>query len=158
MPTRVSVSPHHHSNLGCPHPQAQWLCLRLEAFRFRDKNCFLALEEKQKYPRHSTGSLSKYHELHSSNVCLTETQQTDSVKEKGCTVSLCLSLLPCPRCPPSSQSLCRTNTRVFAGITGLLSTQKCSVNAVMWLTQICADLFYFEDEIQSKNRLSWATV
>jgi len=89
---------------------------------------------------------------------LLKTQQTNSVKEKGCTVSLRLPLLPHPRCPPSSQSLRSTNTRVFVGTAGLLSTQKYSVNAVTWLTEICEELFYSGDEIQRENRLSWATL
>lgn len=57
VPVRVAVPPH---QLSSPRPQAQWLCLGLAALGCRAKICFLALQEKQKYPRHSIGSLSKY--------------------------------------------------------------------------------------------------
>lgn len=108
---------------------------------FRAKSCFLALKEKQKYPRHSTGSLSKYHELHSSNVCLRPKKITQSSKKAAQFPSACHCFLThTARVQPKP---CSTNTRVFVGTAGLLSTQKYTVNAAMRLTEICEEPFYF---------------
>lgn len=63
----------------------------------QSQGALLALEEKQKYPRHSTGSLSKYCELRSSNACSRPNKLTRSRREKkGRTVSLRPSGLLCP--------------------------------------------------------------
>lgn len=116
---------------------------------FGAKSCFLALKEKQKYPRHSTGSLSKYHELHSSNICLRPKKITQSSKKASQFSSACHCFLTHTACVQPKP--CSTNTRAFVGTAGLLSTKKYTVNEEVWLTEICEELLFLRQNSEGEQ-------